>query len=317
MPVTVLGENALTLPTGNNAARPTSPTTGMTRYSTTSGTIEYYNGTTWIGIGLLDGSSSQTAAPSASYIKALTGTTTSGVYWIKNNAMPIAVEVFCDMSYDGGGYMLLAYGFVGNTQSNSSNFGIPNLNHNSTQFSYTPTSRASTHGLVQSPNGQQSALLIARASTILLMAAGNNPSTGGIDGYSNVYRFPIPDPSALTFENHAVQHSSNQNVATVTVTALKGDSGTYTRYTTNRSLGATWNDGAPTGYGAIENTNPRSNTWSGGPFFPSIHRSNGGYTSQPDVGVNGFISGQRDYVFQGWYSANTNGFTGQTSMWVK
>jgi hypothetical protein len=317
MPVTVLGEHALTLPTGNTAARPASPTAGMTRYSTTFGTIEYYNGSSWIAIGLLDGSTSSTAAPSATYIKAITGTTTSGLYWIKNSNMPVAVEVYCDMSYDGGGYMLLAYGFVGATQDNSANWGIPNLNHNSTQFSYTPTSRASTHGLIQSPNGQQSALLLAKAGTTLLMAAGNNPSTGGIDSYSYVFRFPIPDPSALTFENHAVQHSSNQNVSTVTVTALKGDSGTYTRYTVNKSLGATWNDGAPTGYGAVPVENPRSSTWNSGPFFPSIHRSNGGYTSQPDVGVNGFISGSRTYVFQGWYNANGSGNTGQTSIWVK
>jgi hypothetical protein len=317
MPVTVLGEHALTLPAGNTASRPASPTAGMTRYSTTFGTIEYYNGSSWIGIGLLDGSSSATAAPSATYIKALTGTSTSGIYWIKNSNMPIAVEVYCDMFYDNGGYMLLAYGYVGSTSTSGSNYGIPNLNHNSTQYSYTPTNRASNHGLISSPNGQQSALQLAKSSTTILMAAGNNPSTGGINEYSYVFRFPIPDPSALTFENHVVQHSSNQNVATVTVTALKGDSGTYTRYTTNKSLGATWSDGAPTGYGAVPSENPRSSTWNSGPFFPSIHRSGDGYTSQPDVGVNGFVSGHREYAFQGWYNANGSGNTGQTSIWVK
>jgi hypothetical protein len=47
MPSTILGENALTLPTGNDAARPGSPTAGMSRYNTTSASLEFYNGTVW------------------------------------------------------------------------------------------------------------------------------------------------------------------------------------------------------------------------------------------------------------------------------
>jgi hypothetical protein len=308
MATTILGQQFLKFPDGNTAARPTGAT-GLTRFNTTTSTLEYYNGTSWIGIGLLDGSSAETAAPSAAYIKTLTGAG-SGTYWIKNSAMTTAVQVYCDMTYDGGGYMLLAWG-------NTGGYNIPNLNHNSTQYSYAVNSRSSSNGLIASTGGQQSALLIAKSCSNMIMAAGNDPATGGIDSYGYVYKFAIPSPSSLTFQNHNVNHSSGLGVSTVTVTALKGDSGSYTRYTTTESLGATWNDSYPTGYGCITNTNPRNNTFDAGPFFPSIHPRNGGYTSQPDVGVNGFSSGNLTYTFRGWYSANGNGFTGQTSMWVK
>ena len=316
MPATILGVDALTLPVGTTGERPGSPVAGMARYNTTTSTIEYYNGSTWTGLGLQDGSSEANAAPSAAYIKAITSTTISGTYWIKNSSMSVAVQVYCDMSYDGGGWMMLSYGYTDGTDRGLGNYAMPNLNHDGTAYSYNPTVRASNHGLVASPNSQKSALLIAKASTTFLMAAGSNPSTGGINSYDYVYKFPIPDPSVLTFENHNVNHSSNQNVATVTVTGLKGETGTYTRYTQNKSLGATWNDAAPTGYGAIPNTNPKSDTWNSGPFFPSIHR-NDGYVSSPDVGVNGFVTGSLYYNFRGWYSATGTGNTGQTSIWVK
>ena len=53
-----------------------------------------------------DGSSSDLAAPSATAIKNLTATTTSGIYWIKPTGYSgAAFEVYCDMSTDNGGWM--------------------------------------------------------------------------------------------------------------------------------------------------------------------------------------------------------------------
>lgn len=53
-----------------------------------------------------DGSSSTLAAPSASYIKSITGTTTNGSYWIKSDTG--AVQTYCLMaSIDGGGWTLI------------------------------------------------------------------------------------------------------------------------------------------------------------------------------------------------------------------
>jgi hypothetical protein len=323
MPVTILGENALTLPAGNTAARPGSPSTGETRYNTSTTTIEYFNGTAWVGVGLQDGSSSSTAAPSASYIKTITGTTTTGLYWIKNSSMNVAVEVYCDMSYDGGGWMMLAYGYTDASDRGSANYAIPNLNHDGTVYAYNPTSRASNHGMVSTPALQKSALLIAKASTFFLMAAGNNPSSGGIDAHSYVYRFPIPNPSSLTFNNHTFWYNGNMGTSTVTVTGLKGDSGTWTRYTITESLGASWGDSYPTGYGAISSTSPKSTNINDGPFFPCVFGGSrgdsggGGWVASPDLGVNGFSSGTRQESYQGWYRPGGRGNSGGMTIWVK
>jgi hypothetical protein len=51
-----------------------------------------------------DGTSSGRAGTSASSIKTLTSTTTNGKYWVLING--VAREIYCDMSNDGGGWML-------------------------------------------------------------------------------------------------------------------------------------------------------------------------------------------------------------------
>ena len=44
---------ALGLPTGTTAQRPVSPNTGYTRYNTTSGSLEFYDGSSWIATNLI------------------------------------------------------------------------------------------------------------------------------------------------------------------------------------------------------------------------------------------------------------------------
>jgi len=53
MPATVLGEHATTLPTGTTAQRPSPASAGMTRYNTSTGSLEYYDGTNWISTNLI------------------------------------------------------------------------------------------------------------------------------------------------------------------------------------------------------------------------------------------------------------------------
>jgi len=57
-----------------------------------------------------DGTSSALAAPSASVIKTVTGTTTDGVYWIKGRDSSTPQQVYCimDNAVDGGGWMAVA-----------------------------------------------------------------------------------------------------------------------------------------------------------------------------------------------------------------
>ena len=71
----------------------------------------------------LNGSTSALAAPSAQYIKNLTGTTTNGLYWIKPGTNPTAFQVYCDMNTDGGGWMLVARSHPSTVNYGSTNWG--------------------------------------------------------------------------------------------------------------------------------------------------------------------------------------------------
>jgi len=109
------GTNSFSPPTGTTAERPASPAAGMTRYNTSTTAFEFYNGTSWVGIGVLDGTSEATAAPSASYILSINPTATSGLYWIKPSGTSIAYQTFCDMQYDGGGWVMAFAYYKGQT----------------------------------------------------------------------------------------------------------------------------------------------------------------------------------------------------------
>ena len=93
------------LPSGTTAQRPASPNAGYSRFNTSISKLEVYDGSTWQIIAPVnDGSTASLAANSAKDIKAATGTTTNGLYWIKINNIP--TQVYCDMNTDGGGWML-------------------------------------------------------------------------------------------------------------------------------------------------------------------------------------------------------------------
>ena len=337
--LTLLDAQYLGIPIGTTAQRPSPAATGTIRGNTTVGWIEVFDGQNWVPIinAPGDGLTPNTPGRTARAIKAQTGTTTTGFYWIQSEEMTFPVQVYCDMTYDGGGWMLLAYGYVNSAGDDGANRLIPNLNHDGTSFSYTPTSRASAQGLVTPCGAQQTAVKLTRASIEMLYGCGANPSTGGIDNYTYVYKYNIPSPASITYRNHS-RYFANQTditaagVSTVIVTGLKGDTGTWTRYTQQASLGASWGDSYPTGYGAVSTTDPITGSWDSGPFLPSIH-SGSGYpssyapsfaTSTPDIGTKGWDSGSglgagsRSYTYRGWYGAGINfGQTGQMSIWSK
>ena len=63
---------ALGLPTGTTAQRPVSPNTGYTRYNTTSGSLEFYDGATWIATNLIPSITSITGNINNAYGSTLT-----------------------------------------------------------------------------------------------------------------------------------------------------------------------------------------------------------------------------------------------------
>ena len=318
-------DGELKLPTWTDSTRPASPDVGAIGFNTEQEVTEVYNGTEWISVGssgALDGSSAEKAALSAAEIKTNFPTSQTGYYWIKTADMGTATQVYCDMSFDGGGWMLLAWGYVQATGNNNSNRNLPNLNHDGTTYSYNATARSSDHGIV-TPNGsQQTAVKLTRASTQIMFAAGGNPASGGIDSYTYAYKAAIPSPSTTTFSNHSYDNTSGSTpTSSVSITGMKGESGTWTAYCFRDSIGVTWSDTYPTGYGFANSSGVRGWNSNGGPFFPSIHpgsspRNNGnGWNSSPDV-----TNGHKIYNYRGWYGKDGGigvNQTGQTSIWVK
>ena len=243
----------------------------------------------------------------------------SGMYWIQPLSETAPAQTYCDMSFAGGAWMLASYGYVHTTGLHSNNKAIPNMN-NPFGFVWLPTLRSSSHGLINLPHG---AVKMANNARYMIMAAGNNPATGGINEYAYVYRIYLKNnPYNITLTNHNRYNggqSGRMHIIGFAVEALKGESGTYVRYALGEALGVTWTDSYPTGYGFNDKTAPNA-VFSKGPFFPSVHSGSGrspcsGCTPtnyEPDV-----VGGSPHYTHHGWYNANGNDKTGQTSIWFK
>ena len=97
------------LPVGTTAQQPVVPVTGGTRINSTSGYVEVYYNSTWNNtpINFSVGSTQSNPGSSAASIKALSGTTTDGWYWVTLPTVG-ATYVYCDMNTNGGGWMLAA-----------------------------------------------------------------------------------------------------------------------------------------------------------------------------------------------------------------
>jgi len=224
------------------------------------------------------------------------------------------------MSFAGGAWMLASYGYVHANGNNANNKAIPNMN-NPYGYTWLPTQRSSLNGLINLPHG---AVKMANNARYMIMAAGNNPATGGIDEYAYVFRISLKDnPHKITFANHNRYNGGQpgrMHVQDFVVEALKGESGLYVIYALGEALGVGWSDSYPTGYGFYDKNAPHAG-FSKGPFFPSVHSGLGrspcsGCTPTANIDPD-VVGGTPQYTHKGWYTVNSVDKTGQTSIWFK
>jgi hypothetical protein len=127
--LTINDTGYFTLPSGTTAQRPGSPSAGMIRHNTDTDRQEYYDGTVWRDLSTHFPTSELGQHPgyagkTGSQIKTVTGTTTSGFYWL-NPVVPSSsnldivppgqgntfttgpFRIWVDMNYQGGGWHLV------------------------------------------------------------------------------------------------------------------------------------------------------------------------------------------------------------------
>ena len=121
----------LQLPSGTTAQRPGSPSAGYMRWNTSENHVEIYDGSSWIELAYTAGLQGTYSNPGTSAQSIYnSGQTASGLYYVTNpninNGTPF--QVYCDMTTDGGGWMLIVQNasIGGATKMNYTNYSLLN-----------------------------------------------------------------------------------------------------------------------------------------------------------------------------------------------
>lgn len=259
----------------------------------------------FIGHNTLDGTTQAKAAKSALAIKNTTGTTTNGYYWIKPNDNIAAQQVHCDMTNNGGGWMLMSFCGINVTNGahvEDAQYGYP-FNMGSTSTSLTSTNQSSG-----------TAGNMGQSFIDALVQNGRS---------SAVACFRIED-SGTTWKNWYFAADSNARWFTIAGGRNGNGSGTSSNSTNAALSGNTWlrtcyptytaNSGN-NGAGSVSGTSTGCSDHGWGLFPYNLYGGgtlvdNWGYSISPTY--NNSTQGYATYV-----SCHSNGWNRRGSFWLK
>jgi hypothetical protein len=257
-----------------------------------------------------DGSTPEKAGVSALAIKTLTGTTTSGWYWIKPTGYSTAKYVYCDMTNQGGGWMLMSWVYAGNLLGKNVVDIETGSDINGGITSITTTTPSVNNGGNLGQEFIDAIITNNRGACIAKYTLTGGASTLN-DFYFNTdanSRFlPLANrEGTTTARTQTVDTANRDNPANAWLKTCN------TSYTTSGGNGA----GVATGGTTV--------TYGGEPWGVFPFNMNNGYSGNWGFSISSYYGTAPGNPFpawgtssNGWTTAHNNGWGQHVSMWVK